>query len=285
MVDIFKEFIRVLGQPTSEESLSKYINFVTNYQHVVDGYTEIHHILPQSKFPQYIHEAWNLKQLAYVDHIESHKLLATAYPIKNFLRPLNFMLSDCDKYILGYSEMLSNQTRDWWVGFKQSPEFIGWREKRSNYMKMLMAEGRSKTMSDQRYIQSDSREKVSDHFKAMWADPDFRNNRKEALQEYFNTPGVREMRSSQSLKMWRDRDELKSAEIKNNLRHQQRIHNDAVAGINRDKWSDPEYREKMSKRKPRGSDGSALKARWADPEFRERMLAARKKKDKHNETN
>jgi len=45
------------------------------------------------------------------------------------------------------------------------------------------------------------------------------------------------------------------------------------------KWKDPNFREKMKKRKTRGSDGSALKKLWEDPNFREKMLSSRKKNE------
>jgi group I intron endonuclease len=47
----------------------------------------------------------------------------------------------------------------------------------------------------------------------------------------------------------------------------------------KEKWeNDLEFQEKMKKRKPRGSDGSALKAKWDDPVWRNKMLESRKNK-------
>lgn len=54
----------------------------------------------------------------------------------------------------------------------------------------------------------------------------------------------------------------------------------------KEKWEyDLEFQEKMKKRKPRGSDGSALKAKWDDPVWRNKMLESRKNKRRQNETN
>jgi hypothetical protein len=52
----------------------------------------------------------------------------------------------------------------------------------------------------------------------------------------------------------------------------------------KEKWkNDPNFRDKMKTRKPRGSDGSALKEKWNDPVWRNNMLESRKNKRKQNE--
>ena len=53
----------------------------------------------------------------------------------------------------------------------------------------------------------------------------------------------------------------------------------------KEKWKDPDFINKMNKRKPRSSDGSKLKEKWKDPVWRAYMLNQRKIKGKlKNET-
>jgi hypothetical protein len=53
----------------SIEYLNRYINFIIDYQlNESDIYTEKHHILPRSTFPEYEKESWNIVELSYEDH-------------------------------------------------------------------------------------------------------------------------------------------------------------------------------------------------------------------------
>lgn len=277
-MDIEKLLIDTLGEPTSREAVASYIDFVTMPRAMDEDYSEIHHILPRSKFPEHIDEHCNLVKLSYSDHIEAHKLLAAAYPIKSFLRPLNFMLSDESKNHFGYRDKLSVQTKLWWESFRTSPEYNHWREKRSKYMRRVMLDGRSVLLSNIRYSDQQARNDVSTHFKALWADPDFRKARLAAMIEYHSRPEVKAMRSEMGKQMWANRPADEAERLKQHLRDMQSMHNRDVAISNKLKWQDPEFREKMTKRKTRGPDGSAMKIKWQDPEFREKMSQARKRR-------
>lgn len=46
----------------------------------------------------------------------------------------------------------------------------------------------------------------------------------------------------------------------------------------KEKWKSEDFKDKMKKRKTRGSDGSKLKEKWNDTNWRQKMLEARKKK-------
>lgn len=52
----------------------------------------------------------------------------------------------------------------------------------------------------------------------------------------------------------------------------------------KEKWKDPEYKEKMKKRK-HGSNSISLKEKWKDPDWRQMMLERRKKKRETNKNN
>jgi hypothetical protein len=284
MPDIIDLFVTLLGEPSSYEDLKKYLDFIDTAPSTNEEYTEIHHILPRSKFPHFEHEAWNKKKLAYSDHINAHKLLAEAYPIKAFVYPLNFMLPDEVKSNDDYKKILSERTKLWWKEFKETPKYQEWRKKRSDHMRTVMKQGRSYELSLKRYTNNDGRQKISDHFKRMWQSENYRRDWKASKAEYFNTPGVRDKLSTISKQKWKDMSPEKAKELKDNLRRLQRKYNASVSASNKVKWQDPVFRSKMCNRKPRGSDGSAMKARWADPEFRQKMLEARKNKGTKNET-
>lgn len=61
----------------NQEWLSKYFDLVIDYPKV-DGYTEDHHILPKSLFPQYRRTAWNIARLTARDHLYAHYYLYKA---------------------------------------------------------------------------------------------------------------------------------------------------------------------------------------------------------------
>lgn len=56
------------------DALDEYLELVSSSD-LTDGYTEKHHILPKSLFPEYANEKWNLVTLVYEKHVKSHELL------------------------------------------------------------------------------------------------------------------------------------------------------------------------------------------------------------------
>ena len=61
------------------DSLKKYLTLVMNYK-TDEIYTELHHILPKSLFPQYKNDKWNLVRLSAKDHFYAHYYLHKALP-------------------------------------------------------------------------------------------------------------------------------------------------------------------------------------------------------------
>lgn len=116
-------------------------------------------------------------------------------------------------------------------------------------------------------------EVVSKQMRKMW---ELRHTElTEKLKQYANSEEGKKQRSTSSKIVW----EKASEERRNQVRSIQKAFNKQVAARNKELWNTPEYKLKMSKRKPRGSDGSKLKEKWADPVWREKMLNARKKNE------
>ena len=106
----FKEiFIKTLGEPISTSALDLYINFVIESTNNINDNEriEIHHLLPSSCFEEYIKNDDNLFPLSYKNHVLAHIHLTSAYKIKKFLRPLNFMINREEKNSIEYTKKWS----------------------------------------------------------------------------------------------------------------------------------------------------------------------------------
>ena len=75
----------------SYEYLEKYINFLLNYKLDITKYSEKHHILPRTTFPEFQNEYWNLIELNYEDHKLVHLLLFKSINIRTYQKPLNWI--------------------------------------------------------------------------------------------------------------------------------------------------------------------------------------------------
>lgn len=275
------EFKNKLGIPYSIPALTLYLELVSSSKLCEESiYTELHHILPQSIFSEYINTTENLVRLTYENHVEAHKLLATAYPIRKFLRPLNFMLTRKEKDDMNYNNLLSEQVKLWWKTFKMQPEYKDWISARKNAASQHMLSGHSKSMSNKRYSALDARKKVSEHFKDLWKDPQYREHLIGSMKAEKETPEAKKRMIAAAKKRWDSLNEEK-----------RRIFIDTMKSINSDEskrsdasqkitnlWKTTTFRNKMKKRKSRGHDGSKMKEKWADQIWREKMLNARKGK-------
>ena len=77
------------------EHLEKYINFLINYDSdIFEEYSEKHHILPRSTFPEFENDDWNVVNLKYEDHRLVHLWLFKSINERVYQRPLNFMYLD-----------------------------------------------------------------------------------------------------------------------------------------------------------------------------------------------
>lgn len=127
------------------------------------------------------------------------------------------------------------------------------------------------------------KKKKSIKMKEFWTD-EKRKQKSEEMKNYFELNGT-EKHSIALKKRYSDPIYMEKFTNKMNcVNNDENKKNEAGRKI-KDKWNnDLEFQEKMKKRKTRGSDGSALKAKWADPIWRSNMLESRKKR-KLNETN
>lgn len=130
----------------------------------------------------------------------------------------------------------------------------------------------------------ESKNKKSDTMKKYWTE-EKRKEKSENMKQYNEINGTD--RYSIGTKR-RYENDIFMEKFKNKMAS---VNNDENKKIKagkkiKEKWkNDSEYQEKMKKRKPRGSNGSALKEKWADPIWRNKMLEARKNKKEKNETN
>lgn len=130
----------------------------------------------------------------------------------------------------------------------------------------------------------DSKKKKSDSMKEYWTE-EKRKNKSESMKEYNKINGTN--RYSIGTKK-RYEDPIFVEKFKNTMNVVNKDENKKIkAGKKiKEKWeNDLEFQEKMKKRKPRGSNGSALKEKWADPIWRNKMLESRMNKKEKNETN
>ena len=246
IIDIFKD---TLGEPTSDEQLTSYINFViqktTNEN---EKYTEKHHILPMSVFPKLKNKKEFQSVLIYEDHVEAHLLLAKAYPIRKFVRPLNFMLKDKQ-----HLSDLEKQARViGWEKFKSTEKYSKFIKGRSERMSKRMCDGLAIEINTKRFKDPNQRLAVSKHFSSLWKDENYR------------LAGIERAKLC-----WKDP-----------IQRQKKI--DSL----NDRWSDPKNREAQSIRmmevnqsEEKRLDASIkLKAIWQDKERKEKILKNRQRR-------
>lgn len=271
-----QEFIKVLGEPYNKEALQDYISYVQNscLSNIAETYVEKHHILPMSVFGKND----NVYTLEYSQHVEAHSKLAKAYPIRQFLRPLNFMLSKKEKESLEYRKLLSEAAKKSWREFKKSEKYQEWRKKRSQHMTEKMKNGLSAELSAKRWADPKAREVVSNQFKSLWQDEEYKNRVVLAMKEERNSVEGKKRMVAAAKKNWENRSDIDRDIFKDkmsDINSNEEKRKDASRKL-KEKWADPEYRDKMKNRKT-GNNGSTMKEKWADPEFRQKMLDARRK--------
>lgn len=274
----FKEiFISKLGTPDNINKLDEYIKFVMEktITSITNEYTEQHHLLPKSKFKEYVKEPNNIFHIKYDDHITAHKLLFEAYNIDAFYRPLNFMMRNEIKKIdnIQLSEMKKRQ----WKEFKKTDSYLKWKQKRSHIMKNKMTSEYAKELSEQRWKKENSKEIASLKMKEIW-------NKKrdyiiERMIECRNFDEHKEKISKATKKRW---DNMSIEQKKIFSDKMKKITNDENYRKNmsitlKEKFSTNEMKEKFKKRKPRGSDGSKMKELWKTKEYRDKVINARRK--------
>jgi hypothetical protein len=128
----------------------------------------------------------------------------------------------------------------------------------------------------------DSKKKKSDTMKNFWTD-EKRKEQSIKMKKYFDENGVEKY--SESLKnRYNDPVYKENFTKKMNIVNKDENKRKKAGQKIKDKWqNDEEFQNKMKKRKPRSSNGNAMKNKWADPVWRNKMIESRKKRIK-NET-
>ena len=281
-MDYIQKFISILGEPSSIQNLKEYIDFVLNRSLIkeeTDIYCEDHHILPVS-----IEENKDTYTLSYSDHVEAHVLLAKAYPISKFIRPLNFMLSREEKEAKEYRQLLSISIKSNWKEFKKTDQFLIWKEKRSQYCREHMLNGHAKYMSD-KGNSLENRKKKSEAMKLYWTE-EKRKEKSKSLIEYNIIHGT-ERYSKALLNRYSSmtEDEYNNFVEKMSIVNKNEEKRKKAGEKIKQKWKDPCYLEKMKNRKKAdfATKSANMKALWADPIWKQQMLEKRRKtKDETN---
>jgi len=281
-MDFESIMIDKLGIPFNELKLNEYINFVLmNVKHINEEgcIYEKHHLLPSSLFNEYIKDSENIYNLLYEDHVKAHILLSDAYPIKQFLRPLNFMLHKSEQDQKEFRQKLSIATKKSWVNFKLSPNYKHWQEKRSLFMKKWCLEVGFSDLSikrnKERFKDINERNKVGKQFKDLWKDEEYRNRTIKSMIIERNTPEAKERISKATQKVWDNKSDIERDLFKEKMKsinQDEDKRKDASIKI-KEKWQDSDFKAKMKNRKIGDSKkkSEGMKKRWTDPEYRERM--------------
>lgn len=282
MNNYIEKFIEILGEPYSLENLAYYIEFVmknTVIKEESSEYCEDHHIIPTSIFKN--DEVYTL---TYINHVEAHVLLAKAYPISKFLRPLNFMLSRNEKESIEYRKLLSYSIKDNWKKFKNTNQYIIWKEKRRSACKNHMINGHAKIMAEKGNT-PELKKKKSEAMKLYWTEE--RKKEKSLSMIEYNEVNGTERYSKALRKRYSDMSEQKFTEFVDKMNKVNKNPEKRKKAGNKikEKWKDPVFIEKMKNRKQGSSESrsSKMKELWADPVWKENMLE--KRRNKNNETN
>ncbi len=230
------------------EYLEKYIKLLLEYRlHESDEYTEKHHILPKSVFPEFKNEDWNIIELKYEDHINAHLFLFKSINIRQYQRPLNWMLNTYKN-----KEEISNAAKIGWVSLKMdSDKYSEWCRKRSAFMKKLPIEEQRRrvnifwsNISDEQYLNFS--QKMKDH----WTD-EKRMEKSKQMNEHYSNPDNIIKKSIESKKRWdsmteeeREKFNTKMDDI-NKDETKRKIAGDKIKNL----WKDEKYLEKMKNRK------------------------------------
>jgi hypothetical protein len=245
--DIFVQiFIDALGDPVDINSLLQYLHLVSSPNDTTN-YCEVHHIFPKSVFPEFKDKREYQVRLSYEDHVKAHILLAEAYPIRKFIRPLNYMTSRKKS-----NDLLSLCTKNWWKKFKTSDAFQIWKKKRVAWLKAIHNKDKShiQKMSNSRWSHPNAKTNVGKHFKNLWKDEAYRKHTIESMRIAANSAIGKQRRCEQAQKRWKDM----------SLRE---IHKQKMSIVNKD----PSKRKKA---------GNKIKELWKTPEFREKALNRKK---------
>jgi hypothetical protein len=229
------------------DALTEYILLVTMKRVIKNEYTELHHILTRSFFPEFLNESWNLVRLTYNDHIKAHELLFKSFNLRVYQRPLNYMKSD--SWMFKDKEAVSRASKRGWQTLKNDNEkFNNFKEKRSQHMKSLSFEEQSRRASIcwERYT-DDEYNKRCEVAKSMWTE-ELRNQKGESMKKFLDDhPGEMSRRVTKRWKEISDNDKENFDKTMQEVNS--RIEKREAAGASiKNKWKDPSFKDKMMQR-------------------------------------
>jgi len=240
------------------EFLNKYVSFLINYKLSNSSYSEKHHILPRSTFPEFENELWNIIELDYHDHRLVHLWIYKAVNIRSYQRPLNWMISDYKN-----SEEMSNASKKGWIKLKNDEaKYREFCTKRSIHMKKLSSDEQSRraklfwdNISDEEYLD------FCNISKKYWTDENKLQKSKDMIEFYSQESEVEKKRleTKQRWDSLNEEDRVKFKEKMNLINKDEHKRKDAGIKI-KNLWKDPDYLEKMKNRKPK----SGLKIKLID---------------------
>lgn len=274
MQEIYEKFVDILGEPFSSDYLNDYIEFVIKNEtnkSLSEYYCEDHHIVPSS-----IYKNNNTYALKYTDHVEAHVLLAKAYPISKFIRPLNFMLSRTEKESIEFRRLISISAKENFKNFKKSDRYSSWVEEQRIRTRERMISGQAKNMSLLGNTEELKKQK-SESMKLWWTDERKAQKSKDII-EYNIINGTQRYTDALN-KRYKNMSEKERRNFRETM---QKVNNseekkaDAKIKLKALWADDEEYKAKMKKRKTRGSDGSKTAEMWKNEELKSKILLSRK---------
>jgi hypothetical protein len=251
---IKNKFIEKHGEPDNNEFFDEYLNLIlfnvlnTELTSSELYYTEFHHILPRSTFPEFKQDEWNIVKLEYIDHILAHELLFCSYNLRQYQKPLNYM--NGKQGISKNKEMLSKASKRGWINLKNNTiVYEQWVKKRSEYMSKLTSEEqcrRVKLFWDN--ITDEEYNKRIEDSKKLWTE-DKRKEWGEFQKEYCkNNEGYASKRSQKRWDTITDEKRESFNKRMKEVNNQEDKKKKAGKKI-KEKWLDDDYLEKMRNRK------------------------------------
>jgi hypothetical protein len=229
------------------EYLDKYIKLMMNYRLLENSQSvEKHHILPKCVFPEFEKEDWNIIELEYKDHVKAHLYLFKSINIRQYQRPLNWMLN-----FYKNSDEISNAAKRGWENLKNDKEkYTKWRNSKSESMKNLSSDEQSRR--SKLFWNNITEEKYtifSNKIKEYWTD-EKRIDKSKEMNQYYSNPENILKKSKESQKRWDSMSEEKKIEFNEKMNtinkdeNKRKVAGDKIKSL----WQNEDYLEKMKNR-------------------------------------
>lgn len=234
------------------EYLERYIKLLLEYELCEsDNYTEKHHILPKSTFPEFENEDWNIINLKYEDHVNAHLWLFKSINIRKYQRPLNWMLK-----VYKNKQEISKATKRGWINLKNDKEkYDKWRVDKSESMKKLDSDEQRRrayifwnNITDEEYVN------FCNKMKEHWTE-EKRQDKSKQMNDYYSNPENIEKKRAETQERWNSmsKEDKKKFNSKmntiNKSEEKRRLAGEKIKSL----WLNKEYLEKMKNRPDRKS--------------------------------